>query len=441
METKIESALMHSRAQIDIEEILFSGEDKQDESEGIDARLVAFTAWQAKLIICTVDTVLGLIQNNRRPLYAWFAISQAVFVFDEVHAYDDKLFGALLVFLKTFSGASILLMSASFKPGQIEAIQQVMTELGEELKIIPGPKNLEIIPRYQLQEINQTADAWKPVLTALANQQKILWVTNSVSSCINLYREAKNQIQQNSAKLLIYHSRFRYQDRLQKHQQVIAAFQSEQPVLAITTQVCEMSLDLSADLLISAMAPAPALIQRLGRLNRKVMIDESGAVRLVSGQICPCLIYPWDDEKRPYSAADMATGKKLVKQLAEVESSQQDLAAIVAELDSNVSAPIYSHWLRDDWCTYPDFLRAGGYTITVLLEQDIADIKKAAQENPKTSFMNEAQKWSVPVRIPKYFQEWLDKNRPIKFYPIAPQAGTKEIVHYSQEMGAEQKWS
>ena len=128
---------MHSRADLD-RELLFSGES--DDSEGIDARLMAFQAWRKKLIVCTVDSVLGLIQNNRKPLYSWAAIAQSAFVFDEVHAYDARLFGALLKFIKAFRGAPILLMSASFTPEQLQAIRQVLAEQGEELdEPIEGP--------------------------------------------------------------------------------------------------------------------------------------------------------------------------------------------------------------------------------------------------------------------------------------------------------------
>ncbi len=425
--TEIEADLMHSRADLD-RELLFSGDS--DSSEGIDARLSAFAAWRKKLLVCTVDTVLGLIQNNRKPLYAWAAICQSAFVFDEVHAYDKELFGALLQFLRTFRGAPILLMSASFTPEQLKKIQEVMIELGEEFnEPIPGPKELEQLKRYEIKvskevsEESQLAEVWEPVLDALRKQEKVLWVTNSVQSCINLYRQAKDILAQNSLdsgiQPLIYHSRFRYKDRVKKHKAVIDGFDTDDAVLAITTQVCEMSLDLSADLLVSAMAPAAALIQRLGRLNRRMTKEEEGT-RLA-------IIYPWINS-RPYGE-EIKTGEELIAQLTNKTASQQDLSEIAATLSRDTPEIVKSSWLQGDWCNYPDFLRTKGYTITVLLEQDLADINEAKNLRPDKSFMHEAQGWTVPIYIPKNLFDW----KRIKFYPVAP----PDEIYYSEETGAE----
>ncbi len=426
--TNIEATLMHSRADLD-RELLFSGDS--DDSEGIDSRLSAFQTWRKKLVICTVDSVLGLIQNNRRPLYAWCAIAQSAFVFDEVHAYDERLFGALLQFLRTFRGAPILLMSASFTPGQLAAIGQVMAELGEPFNPEPiqGPQELEKLERYQLQSIPQTQEdypeIWSTVLDALANRQKVLWVTNSVPTCINLYRLAQAKIAthlpESGIEPLIYHSRYRYKDRLKKHEAVIEAFNNNAPVLAITTQVCEMSLDISADLLISAMAPAAALIQRMGRLNRRMTKPEEGT-RLA-------IVYPWDNSK-PYDQDELKTGNQLIEQLQDKPKiSQQDLSEVAANLGFNVPERVKSAWLEGDWCTYPDFLREGGYTITVLLKEDLGEIAKAKDQSEHQSYMKAAQAFSVPIRIVPGFQDW----KRIKFYPVAP----PEAITYSEETGAE----
>lgn len=463
--TETESLLMHSRSDLD-QELLFSGDE--DNSEGVEARLAGLQTWTKKIVVCTVDTVLGLMQNNRRPLYAFPALMQAAFVFDEVHAYDDRLFGALLKFIKTFRGAPILLMSASFSEEQKEAIRQVVeNDLGEEINILDrGYKPLEEIPRYRFDyhpEINSKIESLQPVfdvvIQSLEQGEKVLWVTNSVQSCIDIYRKAKEYIDKSDNPkiiLFIYHSRFRYFDRVEKHKQVIAAFDKENkaPCLAITTQVCEMSLDLSADLLVSPMAPAAALIQRLGRLNRQV--EEYAPEKFRVEQVCTAIIYAWDG--LPYNNEEMRTGIQLVEGLQENQSiTQENLADVAAEIALPISTEeIKSMWLDGDLETYSVSLREGGGTITVLLEQDIQEIKNNAKfktenyiekhaENyrnlsPKELnqakkreagkfFMREAKGWSVPIRFSPSYLQW-DKH---KYYFIAP---ANEIT-YDPEVGAE----
>lgn len=439
-ETDIEKTLIHSRSDIDLEIYRTLFYDKSDFAENIDARLEAFKAWGVKLIVCTVDSVLGLIQNNRKPLYSWTAIAQSAFVFDEVHSYGDRLFGALLRFLKTFRGAPILLMSASFSKGQLEAIYKVMDELGEEINCIEGPRELEELRRYQVKFVSDTSEVWSSVIEALKKGQKVLWVTNSVKECIGVYRKAKEKIAQEvpelSVKNLIYHSRYRYKDRLEQHQKVIEAFDSKQldPVLAITTQVCEMSLDLSANLLVSALAPPGAIIQRLGRLNRFVRIDEYGKLVLASGGSCCAIFYPWTSNK-PYPSEDLLAGQKFLEQLIlkKNDISQHDLSEIAEQIDSRTYETVKSTWLDDHWCASIDYLRDEGYTVTVLLQEDIKLIKDAANQRSDKSFMKEAQRWSVPIRIPPDLSSW---KRVKKIYLIAPNSQ----VTYSPETGAEELW-
>ena len=124
VQDEVESVLLHSRSEVDLE-LARTGEEVDNGDETInetDQKLDSFKAWGTKVSICTVDTVLGLLQCNRRPMYCFPAIANAAFVFDEVHCYDDALFGALLRFLKVVK-APVLLMSASFLPAQVEAIR------------------------------------------------------------------------------------------------------------------------------------------------------------------------------------------------------------------------------------------------------------------------------------------------------------------------------
>ena len=99
-EEEFDAGLFHGRAAVDLDIILgVRAEDDDGESDAL-ARIESLDSWSTPIVACTVDTVLGLVQNNRRGLYAWPALAGAAFVFDEIHAYDAKLFGALIRFIQ-----------------------------------------------------------------------------------------------------------------------------------------------------------------------------------------------------------------------------------------------------------------------------------------------------------------------------------------------------
>ena len=111
--------------------------------------LAALETWSISITSCTVDTVLGLTQNQRRGLYAWPAFVDAAFVFDEIHAYDEHLFSSLLRFLLNCRGVPCLLMTASLPQSRLDALKEALSSIGESLETISGPTDLETLPRYQ----------------------------------------------------------------------------------------------------------------------------------------------------------------------------------------------------------------------------------------------------------------------------------------------------
>jgi CRISPR-associated endonuclease/helicase Cas3 len=140
----IGAKLFHSRRNVDFEIILITGKDTASADVDAVARLESLEAWSTPIVACTVDTVLGLVQNNKRGLFGWPALAQSAFVFDEIHAYDDSLFGALLRFLKDVPGLPVLLMTASLPAVREAALRRVVGDL----PTIRGPDDLEKRPRY-----------------------------------------------------------------------------------------------------------------------------------------------------------------------------------------------------------------------------------------------------------------------------------------------------
>ena len=149
-----------------------------------------------------------------------------------------------------------------------------------------------------------------------------------------------------------YHSRYRYRDRLARQRIVIDGFLPENPpMLAVTTQVAEMSLDLSADLLISEYAPVASLIQRLGRVNR--FADEPSEIKPALF-LQPENAMPYADKQEESSLwesveqwlGEVATG---------VPQSQSDLAKAFVEAtqkcDHAWKEPLFCDWIDDPWST------------------------------------------------------------------------------------------
>lgn len=393
---KVDSTLLHSRAAVDLEHLdLHSTGDDDD----LETKLESFKAWSTKVSICTVDTVLGLLQCNRRPMYCFPAIAQAAFVFDEVHCYDDKLFGALLRFLEVVK-APILLMSASFLPWQLQAIKQAV---GEFVHPIPGPQDLEKLPRYRFH----LADApdWERVEAEFQQGGKILWVCNQVNTAIAVFQEA----QQRGLNPLLYHSRYKYCDRVNHHREVVDRFKTDGAVMAVATQVAEMSLDLSATLLVSQIADPAGLIQRLGRLNRRYC-----------GHALDALFYPDEQVGFPYKQHELDMGAAMLQSFS-TEVCQADLAAWLEQAAVQGNPDRCSVWLDGEWRTYSTSLREAGYTITALLEQDLETVKKLpAKRLPR---------YTVPLVVKdKQTKGW----KKCRWYPVAP----ADAWGYSSEIGA-----
>lgn len=403
---RVDSVLLHSRSDVDLAHLMSTG-DEDDTA----TKLESFKTWGTKVSVCTVDTVLGLLQCNRRPMYCFPAIAQAAFVFDEVHCYDNRLFGGLLRFLEVVK-APVLLMSASFLPWQLEAIQKAV---GESMEIIEGAKELELLPRYRFH-LSDNPD-WERVTQelektyALPNGEhicgKVLWVCNQVSTAITVYKDAK----QRGLNAVLYHSRYRYQDRVDHHRAVIAAFKGNKPVIAIATQVAEMSLDLSATLLVSQIANPAGLIQRLGRLNRRYI-----------GRSLDAIFYPDPKVRFPYSQEDLDSGRTMLETFTD-EVSQVALAEWL-ERSPQQGKPDKETVLFNEikkWQAYPAPCREAGHTVTALLEQDKQIVDKLpAKVLPK---------YTIPLLSTKKGQKW-ERHR--KGYPIAP---SREWA-YSTELGA-----
>ena len=429
--------LIHGRAGVDLEAIRGTPED---EPEDALARIDSLPAWSAQVVSCTVDTVLGLLQTQRRGTYSFPAFAAGAFVFDEVHAYDAKLWGGLLRFLREFPGAPALLMSASIAPHRRRQLAEVLGERTGE--IVRGDERVESYSRYSVQSRPDAAACWEAVRKALGEGKKVLWVCNTVADAVGVAREAPNHT---AATLLVFHSRYRYRDRAGdrerpgRQREVIAEFAYNDEgyrkipgaSLVITTQVCEMSLDISADVLVTAECPLPSLVQRLGRLNRFAGSHDAW----------PCFVYPFsglpynEDPTRVELDGDciaaMKGARDAVAGLAGRPCSQADLAERLDAMHDAETPDTYAALFDDGWVTEPRPVRDGDQSMTVIWEGDLPEIDRLLGRNRATWPAGRLIPWTIPMNFVRWLKpfEW-PKAGP---YPIAP----ADVLSYSEREGAQ----
>lgn len=378
--------LIHSRAHVD-----YTHFDLYDEENDASSILDELHVAQEPTIKCTVDTVLGLLGFQRRGILSLVSFARSCFVFDEIHSYDSRLFNKLLYFLRL--DVPVLLMTASLQPERLRVLRETVRQhREEELCEIAGPPEPESAPRYY----RSNECPYKATQKAREEGKKVLWVVNTVARCQQVARQVKADV--------IFHSRFRYIDRIRKHAELKELFSRPGGRIVVTTQVAEMSLDISSDLLITDICPVTALIQRLGRLNR-VSLPSIAKPFIVVDVEMP-LPYTEDELTQAWSWLAALSG----------DLSQQDLAlTLEGELDQ-CSPPAF---FAGSYETKPEPTREEGYTIPVVLAEDQESIEEGSLSPAEVI---------IPMIMPKDL--CLPKER---YYFVASNA---DIV-YDREYGAQ----
>ncbi|WP_084318950.1 CRISPR-associated helicase/endonuclease Cas3 [Deferrisoma camini] len=284
-----------------------SGKNFTDED-----RLFALAFWHRRIFSATVDQFFGFLQHVYKSTCLLPLLADSVVVIDEVHSFDRSLFSALKGFLQTFD-VPVLCMTATLPANRRAELVGAcgLTPFPAEAQDFPDLAAKAKMPRYRTKRIDRD-DAPMIVQEALDQGKRVLWVVNTVSRCQQLAL---------THRALCYHSRYRLRDRKKRHREVVDAFQAGSgPVLAVTTQVCEMSLDLDAHVLVSEDAPVTSLIQRMGRCNRHA---EPGA-----GSLGEVFLYEPEDWN-PYSPEDLAGTAEFVAAVDGRCVSQEELEELL----------------------------------------------------------------------------------------------------------------
>ncbi len=398
-----EGALVHGTSRYELEAIASNpseatkGKIYRNEA---DARLFALGLWSKRYFSATVDQFLGFIEHSYTGLCLLPALADSAIIIDEVHSFDRRMFDSLISFLQHFD-VPVLCITATLPPTRRYELLKAGLTLYQASDDEDFQKQ-ESHPRYRLEPVADLQAALQRAVAAFRNGDRVLWVVNTVNRCQAI---AKGLEQQLGVEVITYHSRFRLVDRQKKHAATVKGFQQEDvPVIAVTTQVCEMSLDLDADVLISEVAPVSSLVQRFGRANR----------HLAKGLGFRAPLHTYSPERAlPYTKEEIQNATAFLAHLGTGDVSQRAMAEALEffSLDER-EADGTARFLEGGYFATPGSFRdTDEFALPCVLTGDLADVKDALDKHkPYDGFIISVPKAFLlaedarPNWLPKYLR-------------------------------------
>lgn len=260
-------------------------------------------------------------------------------ILDEVHTYSgisQALVLKLIEVLKSLD-CRIHIGTATMPSILYQKIKELLAD--DVLEVNLTDDELEKFNRHIIHKIDAFEKAQAVISENVAAYKKVLIVMNTIKEAQRIYGLIKEDYP-NTPSLLL-HSKFKRGDRNLKEKQLLgldvngeSTFEfntSEKACIVVSTQIVEVSLDISFDLMITATAPLDAMIQRFGRVNRKRTKDSIGNYKDIYVIAPP----ETDKEARPY---DLDVLQKSFEVLADggilkEKELQQKIDQVYTEID------------------------------------------------------------------------------------------------------------
>ncbi len=222
--------------------------------------------------VTTIDHLCISLTGTREDHHAiFFGLAHSCVVIDESDFYDDFTQQNIVTLLRVLRilKVPVLLMSATVP----ESARKTFSKSGFTIEKIHADESDAERPRCSIKRYGK-AEKPKEIeeLLERALTQPTIIYANTVSRAQAYYRWFSERT--NPENVVLYHSRFIEphkvikENRLREMLGKEAWEKGDQYGIAILTQIGEISVNISADLMISDLCPLDRLAQRVGRLSR-----------------------------------------------------------------------------------------------------------------------------------------------------------------------------
>ncbi len=325
-----------------------------------------------------------------------------VFIFDEIHAYDPHTTALILetmALLSRFRGR-FFLMSATIPDFLLHEIKGLSSEEINCLKLDECDPTEQILlkqPRHKLIFEDCYLEDLLDKIASLAQTKKVLVVANRVEQAQKIYLRLRNDFGFAGEKeIFLLHNRFTYEDRNKKEQRIIEILQGKDlaPLkILVATQVIEVSLDISFDIMFTEIAPVDDLLQRMGRVNRYGEAENPAGIYIA-------MMY--DKTKNPYDPFYLE--KTLDNR---------------PENGTLLSAEEASFWLKEAYRTgFSEKDRQKFETARTNFRRIIEDLRPLRGSHEEEYFSLFETYEILPISKFKFFKERLEKKEIIKAFAL-----------------------
>lgn len=214
-----------------------------------------------KITACTIDQIFPFVFKYKGYEKIYATLSYSKIIIDEIQAYSPEIVAIIIKGLEMIYriGGSFVIMTATLP----QIYRNELEKLGIEFKF---NKFIKPTLRHKIKLEDKDILEDIEIIKKQSKTYKVLIIVNTVEKAIDLY---SSLIVENLNNVNLLHSRFIYNDRSKKEEQIKNFSKNrDESGIWITTQIVEASLDIDFDYLYTEMSTLDSLFQRLGRCYR-----------------------------------------------------------------------------------------------------------------------------------------------------------------------------
>lgn len=259
----------------------------------------------AAIKVLTPHQLACIALGTRGYEAALFDVRGCDVILDEIHTYSDIVQSIVLKIVEALNVVECRIhVGTATMPSVLE--KEVLKLLGEEqVQYVELPEEvLNSFNRHTVYKKTDFAQLLPIINQAMEEGKKLLIVCNRVARALAVFEQMEEFYP--DVKKMMIHSRFKRCDRNRLERELKEIYnKTSDACIVVSTQVVEVSLDISFDVMITETAPIDALIQRFGRINRKRTEESIGKYKAVYVMEPPekemdCLPYSAEVLKRSY---------------------------------------------------------------------------------------------------------------------------------------------